>query len=98
MSRVTQLIEGTTSLEVLATVDQLLRTFVTNGPVVARMSFGGLLKQPLFTITLQRDTVDIGGNAGLLSLGELPPGVSNSSLTWGLFTCFIGTLLEELSI
>lgn len=85
-------------MSVLATVDQLLKTFVTNGPVVARMSFSGLLKQPLFTITLQRDTVDIGGNAGLLSLGELPPGVSNSSLTWGLLTYFIRTLLEELTI
>jgi hypothetical protein len=70
-------------MQTLATVDQLLKTFVTNGPIVARMSFSGLLKQPSFTVTLQRDTVDIGGNAGLLSLGELPPGVSNASLTWG---------------
>lgn len=84
VSRITELFNGTLGLQALATVDQLLKTFVTNGPVVARMSFSGLLKQPLFTITLQRDTVDIGGNAGLLSLGELPPGVSNSSLTWGL--------------
>jgi len=69
-------------MQSLATVDQLLKTFITNGPVVARMSFSGLLKQPSFTVTLQRDTVDIGGNAGLLSLGELPPKVPDSSLTW----------------
>lgn len=36
----------------------------------------------MFTITLQRDTVDVGGNVGQLSLGELPPSVKNESLTW----------------
>ncbi|KAF9513751.1 hypothetical protein BS47DRAFT_1343746 [Hydnum rufescens UP504] len=66
----------------LATVDQLLATFITNGPVVARMGFSGLLAEPSFTITLQRDSLDIGGNIGMLSLGELPPGVLNNSLTW----------------
>ena len=36
----------------------------------------------MFTITLQRDSVDIGGNIGILSLGKLPSGVNNDSLTW----------------
>ena len=36
----------------------------------------------MFTITLQRDSVDIGGNMGIMSLGKLPAGVSNDSLTW----------------
>lgn len=32
-------------------------------------------------ITLQRDTIDISGN-GQLTIGELPSGIDNSSLTW----------------
>lgn len=36
----------------------------------------------MFTVTLQRDTVDIGGNVGMLSIGELPEGISNESVTW----------------
>jgi hypothetical protein len=36
----------------------------------------------MFAITLQRDTVEIGGNVGQLSIGGLPPGVQNGSLTW----------------
>lgn len=31
---------------------------------------------------MQRDTVDIGGNAGALTIGKLPAGVDNSSITW----------------
>ena len=69
------------NMQNLATVDQLLGTFITNGPVVARMGFSGLLAEPSFTVTLQRDSLDIGGNIGMLSLGELPPGVLNNSLT-----------------
>ena len=36
----------------------------------------------MFTVTLQRDSVDVGGNVGMLAIGELPGGVSNDSLTW----------------
>lgn len=36
------------------------------------------------TITLERDSVDIGGNLGLFSIGELPNNVQNDSLTWTL--------------
>lgn len=32
-------------------------------------------------ITLQRNTIDIGGS-GLLTVGKLPDGIDNSSLTW----------------
>ena len=68
------------SLQSLATVDQLLSTFITNGPVVSRMASSGSLTEPSFSITLQRDSLDIGGNVGMLSLGALPPGVTNASL------------------
>ncbi|KAG5642547.1 hypothetical protein DXG03_002585 [Asterophora parasitica] len=41
----------------------------------------GELEQPMFSITLQRSTVDIGGE-GVLTVGKLPAGIDNSSLTW----------------
>ena len=36
----------------------------------------------MFTITLQRDSIDIGENMGILLLGKLPTAVNNDSLTW----------------
>ncbi|KIJ56206.1 hypothetical protein M422DRAFT_57662 [Sphaerobolus stellatus SS14] len=63
------------------TLTDLLSTFDTNGPLMSRLA-QSQLASPEFTVTLQRDTIDIGGNVGMLSLGELPQGVSNDSLTW----------------
>ncbi|KAJ6607703.1 aspartic peptidase domain-containing protein [Mycena sp. CBHHK59/15] len=60
----------------------VLRSYPTEGPAVTRLVTTQALAAPMFTVTLQRDTVDIGGNAGVLSLGELPASVQNSSLTW----------------
>lgn len=52
------------------------------GPLLTRIMAQEKIK-PMATITLQRNTVDVGsGNAGLLSLGELPAAVKNESLTW----------------
>ena len=31
---------------------------------------------------LQRDVIDVSGSNGLLTVGRLPDGISNSSLTW----------------
>lgn len=59
----------------------ILGSFATNGPLISRLSQNDF-SLPQFTLTLQRDTVDVGGNVGMLSLGELPPGVNNDSLTW----------------
>lgn len=36
----------------------------------------------MITITLQRNTLELGGNMGMLSIGELPEGVKNESITW----------------
>ncbi|KAK7051989.1 peptidase A1 domain-containing protein [Favolaschia claudopus] len=60
----------------------VLRSYSTFGPAVTRMVTTNSLAAPMFAITLQRNSVDIGGNAGMLSLGELPSGTQNSSLTW----------------
>jgi len=40
------------------------------------------IASPMFTISLQRDTIDIGGNQGLFSIGELPPVINAEALTW----------------
>ena len=37
------------------------------------------LMSPMFAITLQRNTIDVGG---MLSVGEMPSGVSEDKLTW----------------
>ena len=52
------------------------------GPFLSRLVVQGLLAAPMATITLQRDSVDIGGNLGMLAVGELPAGINNESLTW----------------
>lgn len=31
---------------------------------------------------LQRDTIDVSGNNGAFTIGKLPAGIDNSSLTW----------------
>ena len=61
---------------------EAIASMATYGPLLARLIAQGMLESPMFTITLQRDTVDIGGDIGLLSIGQLPPGISTSSLTW----------------
>ncbi|KAG5652142.1 hypothetical protein H0H81_006125 [Sphagnurus paluster] len=60
----------------------LAESYTRTGPLLGRLVSMGALTMPQFTITLQRDTVDVGGNVGLLSIGELPKGVKNESLTW----------------
>ncbi|KAI0066911.1 acid protease [Artomyces pyxidatus] len=63
-------------------VSDVLATFSTNGPLISRLASTGILTFPGVTITLQRDTVDVGGNQGMLSIGELPSGLSEDNLTW----------------
>jgi hypothetical protein len=61
--------------------NDLVKSFSTYGPVLSRAAMYGELEDPMFSITLQRDTVEIGGK-GVLSVGKLPDGVDNSSITW----------------
>ncbi|GJJ10881.1 hypothetical protein Clacol_005109 [Clathrus columnatus] len=65
----------------ITSLDQVPDTFVMEGPLMSRLSQSALVS-PEFTLTLQREKFDIGDNNGLLSMGELPPGVSNDSFTW----------------
>ncbi len=63
-------------------VDDILASFVSNGPLLPRLILTGALPLPIVTISLQRDTIDIGGNQGMLSIGELPAGIAMEDLTW----------------
>ncbi|KIY47720.1 acid protease, partial [Fistulina hepatica ATCC 64428] len=75
-----------TASQVLASTSdptlQILVSFASIGPFLARLVVNGELTSPVFVITLQRDTIDVGGNIGQLSIGELPAGIDNSSFTW----------------
>ena len=61
---------------------QVIESFATYGPLLTRLISQKLLVRPLVAASLQRDTVDIGGNVGMLSIGALPKGISEESLTW----------------
>ncbi|EGN94451.1 hypothetical protein SERLA73DRAFT_188362 [Serpula lacrymans var. lacrymans S7.3] len=60
----------------------IFASYSSIGPFISRLVVQGLLALPMFTVTLQRDAIQIGGNQGMLSLGELPESVNNDSLTW----------------
>jgi len=64
-----------------STTDELVVSTFEDGPLLSRVVSSGQLAEPMFAITLQRDTIDISGT-GQLSVGKLPEGVNNSSLTW----------------
>ncbi|EIM84055.1 acid protease [Stereum hirsutum FP-91666 SS1] len=63
-------------------VPDVLAGFTTYGPLIPRLALTNSIPSPLITITLQRDAFDIGGNAGMLSIGELPGGVDPSAVSW----------------
>jgi len=62
--------------------DDLILGIASDGPFLSRLAMSGVLEQPMFTIMLQRDTIDISGNNGAFTIGKLPDGIDNSSLTW----------------
>jgi phytepsin len=63
-------------------MDDVLASFASNGPLLPRLILTGALASPIVAISLQRDTVDIGGPQGVLSIGELPAGIATEDLTW----------------
>lgn len=66
----------------MPSVDDILASFATNGPLLPRLILAGALASPIVAISLQRDTVDIGGNQGILSVGELPADIAAEDLNW----------------
>lgn len=63
------------------TTDNFVNNIISYGPLVSRLAMSGEIEEPMFAITLQRNTIDVSGT-GQISIGELPQGVDNSSLTW----------------
>ena len=61
--------------------DDFVSSTATYGPTLTRIAMSGQLAAPMFSIMLQRDTIDIGGQ-GELTVGMLPDGVDESSITW----------------
>ncbi|PCH37131.1 acid protease [Wolfiporia cocos MD-104 SS10] len=59
-----------------------IASFATFGPLLTRMILHNALDLPLISITLQRDTFELGGNAGQISFGGLPEGVQDDYMTW----------------
>ncbi|KAI0754817.1 aspartic peptidase domain-containing protein [Daedaleopsis nitida] len=51
------------------------------GPVIPRMVLADMIDDPLFSITLQRDTIDVGGR-GQITIGQLPDDVDEDAITW----------------
>jgi len=63
------------------TTDHFVASTYADGPLLTRIAQSNALEMPMFTISLQRSTIDISGT-GALTLGALPQGVDNSSITW----------------
>ncbi|KAJ7451803.1 aspartic peptidase domain-containing protein [Mycena galericulata] len=66
---------------VTTATDHFVASSYADGPLISRIAQSGALEEPMFTISLQSTTIDIGGT-GALTLGTLPPGIDNSSITW----------------
>lgn len=62
--------------------DYAIASFSHYGPLLTRLIQQDALEVPLIATTLQRDTFQVGGNAGMLSIGALPAGLQTSQLTW----------------
>ena len=73
---------GKTTRQTSSLINSALASWASIGPLLGRWVMNDQLMSPMFTITLQRDTIDVGGNAGMLSIGEMPNGVSEDKLTW----------------
>jgi len=56
-------------------------SYSTLAPFLPRLVATSALNLPMFTVSLQRNTVDIGG-VGMLSIGELPSGIADDNMTW----------------
>ncbi|KAI0304284.1 acid protease [Multifurca ochricompacta] len=64
------------------TTDDFVRGTASDGPLLSRLAMSGSLEQPMFAVMLQRDIIDVSGKNGALTIGKLPDGIDNSSLTW----------------
>ncbi|KAF7968544.1 hypothetical protein HWV62_30165 [Athelia sp. TMB] len=64
-------------------VSTYMQAMASSAPLLNRLADSGKLKSPMYTLTLQREIpTSVGSNAGVLTIGGLPSGISNDSLTW----------------
>ncbi|KAJ4490275.1 aspartic peptidase domain-containing protein [Lentinula aciculospora] len=67
----------------LKPTDTFLEDTYKYGPLLARIAATtDGLEDDVFSISLQRSEIDVGIDNGTLTIGKLPDGVDNSSLTW----------------
>ncbi|KAJ3980813.1 aspartic peptidase domain-containing protein [Lentinula detonsa] len=67
----------------LKPTDNFVEDTYKYGPLLARIaSTSDGLEDDVFSISLQRSEIDVGNDNGTLTIGKLPDGVDNSSLTW----------------
>ncbi|KAI0247632.1 aspartic peptidase domain-containing protein [Lactifluus subvellereus] len=64
------------------TTDDFVLGKMSDGPLLSRLAMSGSLEQPMFAVMLQRDVINISGTNGIFTIGKLPDGIDNSSLTW----------------
>ncbi|KAJ3863436.1 aspartic peptidase domain-containing protein [Lentinula novae-zelandiae] len=62
--------------------DNFVQDTYKYGPLLARIAATNTLENDVFSISLQRSEIDVGIDNGTLTIGKLPDGVDNSSLTW----------------
>jgi hypothetical protein len=65
----------------LVQTDNFVGSTDTSGPLLSRLAMSGALESPMFTVEFQRNAIDVTGR-GALTIGKLPDGIDNSSLTW----------------
>ncbi|KAI1794371.1 acid protease [Ganoderma leucocontextum] len=63
------------------TTDNYLKQLANLGAFIPRLVLNGVIDQPMFSISLQGSRNGIAGT-GQLTIGRLPDGVDNSSVTW----------------
>ena len=61
--------------------DHVVQRSRQNAPLLPRLAMSGAMELPMFTVQLHRGAIDRSG-VGALTLGKLPDGIENSSLTW----------------
>ncbi|KAI0826929.1 acid protease [Trametes gibbosa] len=61
--------------------DTFVEQTAKSGPLISRLILGDEIDDPLFSITLQRNTIDVSGE-GQITIGQLPDDVDNSTVTW----------------
>ncbi|KAF7966863.1 hypothetical protein HWV62_36697 [Athelia sp. TMB] len=77
LSQTTQQLTGATLLETY------FQAMQESSPLLISLASAGKLKAPMYTLSLQReDPTSADSNAGVMTIGGLPSGISNDSLTW----------------